>query len=116
MNRIKQKEFSEKISAYLNDTEGIKSVAGLCVHLNISKSRFTEMLGKGGKIGSQLEYAFTVIEKETVENSLRGKYNATISSLLLKTTFGYKEKVPEQTETSGEIKIELSDELKRYAE
>jgi hypothetical protein len=115
LNRINKKELSAKVIEYLERQDEVKSLAGLSVFLQTDKQQLLEQLSKGGKSSDILNFALTYMEKEIVENGLRGKYNATMASFMLKAVFGYKEKRDEQPEAAGDIKIELADELRKYA-
>jgi hypothetical protein len=99
----------------LSRQDEVKSLAGLSVFLQTDKQQLLEVLDKNDKYAEILKYAVTYMEKEIVENGLRGKYNATMASFMLKTVFGYKEKRDDQSEFNSDIKIELADELKKYA-
>jgi hypothetical protein len=101
------------IDAYIGSDE-VKSLAGLALFLGVDRATLSqwqtdEQTGFCELIG----YARTCIEKDIVENGLRGKYNATMSSFILKTSFGYRDKGDEPPQ--GPVKIEVSDELARYA-
>ncbi len=83
-------------------SDSVKSLAGLALYLgvdrvtlnewqNCSDNGYTEIVG----------YAKTCIEKDIVENGLRGKYNATMASFILKTSFGYRDKGEETPSRPG---------------
>ena len=106
-----KKSLRERIDAYFADEEGVKSFAGLALFLGIDSAALARMLADARYAGI-LAGASTHIEKDIVENGLRGKYNATMSSFLLKTVFGYSEK---SAEAAGDVKVEVTEELKDYA-
>lgn len=102
------------IEEYFDDGESIKSLPGLAVALGIDVRTLTTMQVETEKGKNELlTLACVRIEKDIVENGLKGKYNATMSSFLLKTCFGYSDK-GEQSPT-GDIYIEVADELKKFA-
>lgn len=112
--KIGAKEFEEKVKAYL-EADGVKSFAGLAVFLGIDTDELRGVSRSGGRKAALLRCAAACMEKELVENGLRGKYNATMTSFLLKTSFNYSEKHDAAPE-AGPIRIELSDDLKNLAE
>lgn len=91
----------------------MKSLAGLALSVGIDSRTLTGMLGGGDGAAGLVGMAMTRIEKDIVENGLRGKYNATMSAFLLKTVFGYSEKGGPAA--PGDVKVEMSDELTKYA-
>lgn len=108
-----QKKLKKLIDAY-NETDCVKSLAGLALFLGIDKATLTQwQLDSESKFNSLINYAKTCIEKDIVENGLRGKYNATMASFILKTSFGYRDKGEDMPH--GPVKIEVSDELREYA-
>jgi ABC-type transport system substrate-binding protein len=115
LKRLSYKDFENKVYEYLSEQVEVKSLAGLAVFLLMDKQQLLELSNKSEKFAQIISYAITFMEKEIVENGLRGKYNATMASFMLKTVFGYKEKKDEPSEFGSDIKIELADELKRYA-
>lgn len=115
MNKFNKKYLSAKVGEYLSRQDEVKSLAGLSVFLQTDKQQLLEALNKGDKSSEIINYALTYMEKDIVENGLRGKYNATMASFMLKTVFGYKEKKDEQPEFGNDIKIELAGELEKYA-
>ena len=115
LKRLSYKDFEDKVHDYLSEQEQVKSLAGLGVFLQMDKQQLLELSSKSNKFAEIISYAITFMEKEIVENGLRGKYNATMASFMLKTVFGYNEKKDEQSELNADIRIELADELKRYA-
>jgi hypothetical protein len=109
-NPFTRKKLIEDIDSYFSDEESVKSFAGLALHLGVDSDGLSELFADK-RFGDVLARAGTHIEKDIVENGLRGRYNATMSSFLLKTVFGYSEK-PEQ---AADVKVEMADELKKYA-
>lgn len=107
-----KKQFCEFTNEYLSD-DGVKSLAGFALYLGISRSAL-EKLESDKRYSYFISFAKTAIEKDIVENGLRGKYNATISSFLLKTCFGYREKPEEKLPDA--VRIEVADELSAYSE
>ena len=97
--KYSKKRLKRLIDAYV-ETDGVKSLAGLALYLGIdSKDGYSEIIA----------YARTCIEKDIVENGLRGKYNASMASFILRSSFGYRDKgeLPPQ----GPVKIEVAEEL-----
>ena len=115
MGRLKftRAGLQKMLADYFDDTESIKSLAGLAVFLCIDSKLLTAMLQDGSSLSEQLNIAKTHIEKDIVENGLRGKYNAAMSSFLLKTCFGYSEKAEQPL--AGDFRVEVADELKKFA-
>lgn len=107
-----KKQLGEVIDEYLS-VDGVKSLAGLSAFLGISREKL-EKLESDRRFTALIAFAKTVIEKDIVENGLRGKYNATMSSFILKTCFGYREKPEEKL--PGAVRIEVADELSAYSE
>lgn len=112
-----KKALAEKIDEYFGTEEdggdgraGVKSFAGLALSLGVDAGGLDKMFADS-RYADLLALAGTRIEKDIVENGLRGRYNATMSSFLLKTVFGYSEKA----EPAGELRVEVADELKKYA-
>ena len=105
-----RKKLSEAIDAYFADEESVKSFAGLALCLGVDSDGLAKLFADV-RFGDILARAGTHIEKDIVENGLRGRYNATMSSFLLKTVFGYSEK----PEPASDIKVEVAEELKKYA-
>lgn len=110
--KITAGEFETKVNAYL-ETDGVKSFAGLAVWLGVDTDELRATARSGGRKAGVLRHAAAWLEKELIENGLRGKYNATMTSFLLKTAFNYSEK--HNDEADAPIRIELSDELKSLA-
>jgi hypothetical protein len=113
---VKQHKFTrlslqKRIDIYFSDEESVKSFAGLALFLGTDTNALARMLADS-RFADILALAGTHIEKDIIENGLKGKYNATMSSFLLKTVFGYSEK---GGETAGDVRVEVSEELKRYA-
>jgi len=115
MGRLKftRAGLQKMLADYFDDTESVKSLAGLAIFLGVDSKLLLTMLQDGSGLSEQLNIAKTHIEKDIVENGLRGKYNATMSSFLLKTCFGYSEKVEQQA--TGDFRVEVADELKKFA-
>lgn len=113
---ILKKRFSKRRLKVLVDdyigSEGVKSLAGLAVFLGVEKDGLA-CLGRDDGLSQIVDYARTCIERDVVENGLRGKYNATMATFILKTVFGYTDK-PEDAPQEA-VKIELSDELRQFA-
>jgi hypothetical protein len=92
----------------------VKSLAGLALFLEIDRATLMRWQADGEEGFAELiGYAKTCIEKDIVENGLRGKYNATMASFILKTSFGYRDKGDDMPQ--GAVKIEVSDELREFA-
>jgi len=109
-SKIKLKKL---IDAY-NESDCVKSLAGLALFLKTDRATLTRWQTDDTEGFSELiGYAKTCIEKDVVENGLRGKYNATMASFILKTSFGYRDKGEDMPQ--GAVKIEVSDELREYA-
>lgn len=113
---MKQQKFTRKnlqqsINAYFADEDSVKSFAGLALFLGTNTGTLTGLLADS-RFADMLAIAGTHIEKDIVENGLKGKYNATMSSFLLKTVFGYSEKSDQPT---GDVRVEVADDLKKYA-
>lgn len=115
---MKQRKWTKRVVAqevetYFEDTESVKSMPGLALHLGTDSRSLALRMDAGDAVAELLSLARTRMEKELLENGLRGRYNATMASFLLKSTFGYSEKAGK--EAAGGVKIELADELKRFA-
>ena len=102
-----------RIERYFAQEEGVKSLAGLALSIGTDSRTLAGMLGGGDGAAELIGMAMTRIEKDIVENGLKGKYNATMSAFLLKTVFGYSEK--DGQAAPGDVKVEMSDELAKYA-
>lgn len=113
--RLSDEELEKKLREYLGRDE-VKSIAGLAAFLGTDSDTLRKGLKKKGRKSELLKGALTHMEKELIELGLKGKYNATITSFLLKSVFNYKEKREDTPEDDGNIKIELAQELKKYAE
>jgi len=101
------------IDEYISE-ESVKSLAGLALYLGVNRSALIQwQTDSESGLAEIVGYAKTCIEKDIVENGLRGKYNATMASFILKTSFCYSDKGDEMP--SGPVKIEVSDELREYA-
>jgi hypothetical protein len=101
------------IDEYIGE-EGVKSLAGLALYLGVDRSTLSQWQADSESGSAEIVgYAKTCIEKDVVENGLRGKYNATMASFILKTSFGYRDKGDDVP--SGPVRIEVSDELREYA-
>lgn len=109
--RVTRKKLKEKLDAYFSDADTVKSLPGLALYLGMDTAAL-EKLQENPRCGPLIAMAHTRIEREIVENSLKGRYNASMSSFLLKTVFGYAEK---GERTTGDVKIEVAEELKPYA-
>jgi hypothetical protein len=107
-----KQRFKRLIDEYVN-SEGVKSLAGLALFLSVDRGTLAQWAAGEEDIGALIDYAKTCIEKDLVENGLQGKYNATMTSFILKCSFGYRDRGEEPQQ--GSVKIELSDELARYA-
>lgn len=112
--KLSKLRLRKMIDSYFETEDGVKSLAGLALHIGIDKQTLEnwledEQLGASSALG----IAKTRIEKDIIENGLKGKYNATMASFLLKTTFGYRDR--EETKSGGPVRIEISEELKKYA-
>ena len=106
-------KLKKQIDAYI-ESDSVKSLAGLALFLEVDRATLTRWQTGGDEGFAELiGYARTFIEKDIVENGLRGKYNATMASFILKTSFGYRDK-GEDTPL-GAVKIEVSDELREFA-
>lgn len=111
--RYSKKKLKKLIDEY-NEQDCVKSLAGLALFLGVDKAVLTQWQHDGAdKFDDLICYAKTCIEKDIVENGLRGKYNATMASFILKTSFGYRDKGDDLPH--GPVKIEVSDELREYA-
>lgn len=110
---LSKSRLKSRIDQYFSDEESVKSLAGLALFLDTDTKTLTGLLSENSGRSEMVSRAKTRIEKDIIENGLRGKYNATMSSFLLKTAFGYSEKA-EQIQ-SGDVKIEVSEELKKFA-
>lgn len=101
------------IDAYI-ESDSVKSLAGLALFLETDRATLTKwQFDTEHGFSELIGYARTCIEKDVVENGLRGKYNATMASFILKTSFGYRDKGDDAPQ--GAVKIEVSDELREYA-
>lgn len=110
--RFTKKRLCEATDEYLS-IDGVKSLAGFAQYLGISRWGL-ESLESDKRFAAIISFVKTAIEKDVVENGLRGKYNATMSSFILKTCFGYREKSEEKL--PGAVRIEVADELSAYSE
>lgn len=115
--KILKKHYSKQrlrklIDAY-NESDCVKSFAGLALFLDVDRSTLMRWMNDDEGYADIISYAKTCIEKDIVENGLRGKYNATMASFILKTSFGYRDKGDDLPQ--GAVKIEVSDELSKYA-
>lgn len=107
------RELERRIDAYFTGEESFRSPAGLALALGTDSGTLREMREGEGPAAGALKLAMTRLEKELVENGLRGKCNATMTSFLLKTQFGYREKSAQAKEADDPV--ELPEELKKYA-
>jgi hypothetical protein len=116
--KILKKHYSKQrlkrlIDAYI-ESDCVKSLAGLALFLEIDRATLTRwQYDVEEDFAELISYAKTCIEKDVVENGLRGKYNATMASFILKTSFGYRDKGDDSPQ--GAVKIEVSDELREFA-
>lgn len=110
--KFTRKALQQALEEYFADTESVKSLPGLALALKVDGKTLEEWM-RDPKY-SELKLAGIRVEKELVENALRGKYNATTATFLLKTVFGYREKA-EENGPAGPIQVEVSDELRRFA-
>lgn len=95
-------------------SDGVKSLAGLSLYLGFDREELKELeYDSDGGYDKIISYAKTCIEKDIVENGLRGKYNASMASFILRSSFGYRDKGDEHTQ--GTVKIEVADDLKDCA-
>lgn len=107
--KYSRKKLKEMIDSYIQ-SDGVKSIAGLALFLGIDRDALMKISDTCGDI---ISYARTCIEKDIVENGLRGRYNASMASFILKSSFGYRDK---GDETNREpVKVEVSDDLLEYA-
>lgn len=104
----------EALEGYFAGEEAVHTPAGLAVWLGMEKPALERLAREDGRGGALLRMALTRMEKELLENGLRGKYNATMTSFALKCVFGYRDK-PEETSAPGPVRVEVSDELRQYA-
>lgn len=108
-----KKKLRQKIDEYIAQ-DSVKSIAGLALYLGVDRSVFGHWLREGDeRLSDILNYARTCIEKDVVENGLKGKYNATMASFILKTSFGYRDRGGDISPEP--VKIEVADELMEYA-
>lgn len=112
---LSKNQLKKQIDSYFEAGEEVKTPAGLAVYLGIDRAAFEKLAAEEGSTGNLLRFAKTRMEKEIVENGLKGKLNATMSSFILKTTFGYRDKPEETAALTDPLKVEVSDELKKYA-
>lgn len=110
--RLSARRIKEGVEAYFSDEESVKSLPGLALALGIDTAELSRITVSEGAAGRLLSLAKTRIEKDVVENGLKGRYNASMSSFLLKTSFSYSEKTEP---ASQNVKVEVADELKRFA-
>jgi hypothetical protein len=116
--KILKKHYSKqrlkKLIESYNESDCVKSLAGLALYLGVDRLTLTRWQADSEDGYAEIiSYAKTCIEKDIVENGLRGKYNATMASFILKTSFGYRDKGDEMPQ--GAVKIEVSDELREFA-
>lgn len=111
MKKWTRAALARRIEAYF-EQQGVKSLPGLAVFLELDGAALAEQLETPGCLQPLFLAAKTRIERDIVENGLKGAYNASFSSFLLKTAFGYSEKAAPQP---AGLEVELSDELRRYA-
>jgi hypothetical protein len=107
--KYSKKRLKRLIDAYV-ETDGVKSLAGLALYLGIDSAELNQLQSDSKDGYSEIiAYARTCIEKDIVENGLRGKYNASMASFILRSSFGYRDKgeLPPQ----GPVKIEVAEEL-----
>ncbi|MDR3643790.1 MAG: terminase small subunit [Clostridia bacterium] len=110
---LRLNELSQHIDEYLKRQDEVKSLAGLAVYLKTDQEALRELLDGKGPKARLIGYAMDCIEKELIENALKGKYNATMASFLLKSGYG-RERHDDAPQPTG-VKIELADELGRLA-
>ena len=111
--RYSRKKLKNLIDGYIG-SDGVKSIAGLALSLGVDRSTLFKWQSNFERGYAELiGYAKTCIEKDIVENGLRGKYNATMASFILRSSFGYRDKGVEMPNDA--VKIEVSDELSKYA-
>lgn len=92
--------------------DGVKSLPGLALHLGMDSETLAARMETEDALQPVFLLAKTRVEREVVENGLRGAYNASLSSFVLKTAFGYREKG--EPKPAG-LSVELADELRQYA-
>ncbi len=107
------RELRRRVDAYFAGEETVRSPAGLALAVGLDADTLEAMREADDNTGRLLRLAMTRLEKEIVENGLRGKCSATMTTFLLKTRFGYREKGAPPKE--GEAPVELPEELKKYA-
>lgn len=111
-HRISLRALRQRIDAYFAKEEAVKSPAGLALAIGVDTAALRNLLDGTDSAAELLGMAMTRLEKEIVENGLRGKSNATMTSFVLKTQFGYRERSGPARE--GEVAVELPEELKKY--
>lgn len=108
--RMPKKDLKNRIDDYMKQTPDAKNLAGFAVFMGLDKKTTLDLLRKK----DALDYIMTYLEQDLIENGLRGKYNTTMASFLLKSSFGYGDK-DEEKEEDGCIRIEMDGELEKYA-
>lgn len=111
--KYSRKKLRELILEYTK-TDSVKSFAGLALFLGIDHETLQEWeRNSDSNYYELMNLAKTYIEKDIIENGLKGKYNATMASFILKASFGYSDKGLAQNDST--IKIEVADELNKFA-
>lgn len=113
--RITKLKLRRLVENYFADNESVKSFAGLALHLGVDRETLESWIDKEEYGFCEiLSLARTRIEKDVIDNGLRGKYNATMATFILKSAFGYRDK-QDDARNSAPIRVEVTDELKKYA-
>lgn len=107
------KELEERASEYLAMPEEARTLAGLAVAVGMDRRELTAAMGGKGRKARLLRRAASVIEKEITENALRGRYNATMASFLLKTDFSQDD--VRRPAPPSSVNVELTEELGRLS-
>ncbi|HEX2938353.1 MAG TPA: terminase small subunit [Ruminiclostridium sp.] len=114
LKKYSKKRLKDMINSYA-EKDSVKSLAGLALFLGLDRNSLLNLQSENEDgFDDLIEYARTLIEKDIVENGLRGKYNASMAAFILRSSFGYRDKGDDKPQ--GTVKIEVADELQNYAD
>lgn len=103
--------FTEKAKEYLKQTDlELPSVEGLAVFLEVHRSTIYDWKDKFDEFSDIVEKILAEQAKSLMNNGLTGKWNSTISKLLL-TKHGYSDKIEKDITSGGKT---ISDILSKY--
>lgn len=110
LNKAK-KYLDDAVSSALSESGGLPSIAELALHLDVSRDTLYEWSKVHEEFSYILSKLLTAQEMKLLDNGLSGKWNSTITKLML-TKHGYSDKVETDVTSKGESISGLSSEEK----